>query len=128
MNLLIVDNDVSTVITLEASLLSAEKFTIDKAYGGKEGLEKMKASANIDLVLLDIMMPDISGIDVCKAMVADKELAKIPVLLMSALPITSKDFQESLKEFNELQVVKGVLEKPFSVDDLISKVDTITKK
>ena len=127
--MLIVDNDESTVTTLSALLLSREKFQIDVASGGQEGLEMMRAHPDYDLVLLDIMMPKVSGMDVCQAMVSDWKLREIPVLLMSsALPIPPQEFQQSLEKYSALSVVKGVIEKPFILDDLLKKIHETVRR
>jgi len=129
MKVLIIDNDISTVTTLKALLLSHESFLIDTAYGGQEGLEKMALRPDYDLVLLDIMMPEVSGMDVCQAMIKDWKMRDIPVLLMSsALPIPPEEFQASLEKFSALSVVKGVIEKPFVIDNLLAKMHEVARK
>jgi CheY-like chemotaxis protein len=129
MKILIVDNDVSTVTTLQALLLSQGTFDIDAAYGGQEGLDKMMANPNYDLVLLDIMMPTVSGMDVCQAMMKDYRLREIPVLLMSsALPIPPSEFHQSLERFSALSVVKGVIEKPFVIGDLLAEINKTARR
>lgn len=129
MKILIVDNDVSTVTTLQALLLSQGTFDIDSAYGGQEGLDKMRANPNYDLVLLDIMMPTVSGMDVCQAMMKDYRLREIPVLLMSsALPIPPNEFHQSLEKFSTLSVVKGVIEKPFVIGDLLAEINKTARR
>ncbi len=129
MRILIIDNDISTVTTLKALILTNEKMDIDTAFGGKEGLEKMAKYPDYDVVLLDIMMPDVSGMDVCKTMVADWKMREIPVLLMSsALPIPPEEFHQSLEKFSALSVVKGVIEKPFVIVDLLAKIHEVSRK
>ena len=129
MRILIVDNDESTAITLKALILSREQIDIDTAYGGQEGLDKMMMNPPYDAVLLDIMMPQVSGMDVCKTMVKNEKLRNIPVLLMSsALPIAPEDFHQSLEKSSELYVIKGVLEKPFVLDDLLAKIHAVARK
>ncbi|MFA5184190.1 MAG: response regulator [Patescibacteria group bacterium] len=129
MKILIVDNDLSTVTTLKALLLGQENFQIDTAFGGQEGLDKMAASPDYDLVILDIMMPKVSGMDVCQAMVKDWKLRDIPVLLMSsALPIPPAEFHNSLEKFSGLSVVKGVLEKPFVIRDLLVQIHQAARR
>ena len=54
------------------------------AANGREALEKMRAEP-VDLVLLDIMMPDIDGYEVLQEMSTDFELRNIPVLMISAI-------------------------------------------
>jgi len=78
-----------------------------------------------NLVLLDFMMPGISGVDLCKTMASDEKLKYIPVILISALPISSEVFQQSNDNFNRISVVKGLLEKPFSVAELLGKVESV---
>lgn len=129
MKILVVDNDVSTVTTLKALLDSQATFEIDTAYSGQESLDKMKANPDYDLVLLDIMMPTISGMDVCQAMMKDYKLREIPVLLMSsALPIPPSEFHQSLEKFSSLSVVKGVIEKPFVVGDLLAEINKTARR
>lgn len=129
MRILIIDNDISTVTTLKALILTNEKMDIDTAFGGKEGLEKMAKYPDYDAVLLDIMMPDVSGMDVCKTMVNDWKMREIPVLLMSsALPIPPEEFHQSLEKFSALSVVKGVIEKPFVIVDLLAKIHEVSRK
>lgn len=128
MKILIIDNDLSTVTTLQALLLNEGSFDIDVAYSGQEGLDKMTASPNYDVVLLDIMMPQISGMDVCKEMIKNPRLLRIPVLLMSsALPLPPEDFHESLEKSGELSVIKGILEKPFTTADLLAQIYKVAK-
>jgi len=129
MRILIVDNDASTVTTLQALLASQGSFQIDVAYGGQEGLNKMATYPDYSLVLLDIMMPMMSGMDVCQVMIKDPHLRTIPVLLMSsALPIPPEEFRESLEKFSELSVVKGILEKPFAIDNLLAQIYKTARK
>ncbi|MDA3802954.1 MAG: response regulator [Patescibacteria group bacterium] len=129
MRILIIDNDKSTVTTLKALILSQEKIEIDVALSGEEGLDKMKNFPNYDLAMIDIMMPKLSGMDVCKAMVNDWQLSLIPVLLMSsALPLPPEEYEESLRKFSDLRVIKAVIEKPFSVDVLLEKMHKIARK
>lgn len=125
MKILIIDDDVNATTTLKALLMSQDGYEIDTAYGGREGLDKMIANPVYDLLILDIMMPDFSGIDVCKAMAKNEKLKNIPVLLASALPITSKELGELLDEFKSFIVVKGALEKPFVIDDLLAAIKKI---
>ena len=127
MNILIVDNDVAVAETFRAAIHFKTDYMVSVAYGGKEAIDKIKTTPLYNLIILDIMMPDVSGIDVCKMMVKDESLNKIPVLLVSALPVASPVFQESLGKFDELNVIKGVLEKPFDIDNLIEKIKEVAR-
>lgn len=125
MNILVVDNDENTVEVFKAALSKNNNYKIDTAFNGKEALNIMRINSSYDLLILDIMMPDVSGIDVCESMCLNEELKNIPVILVSALPVASKTFQESLGKLNELRVIKDVLEKPFKIDDLLAKTKAI---
>ena len=125
MKILIIDDDISANTTLKALLMSQEGYEIDTAYSGKEGLAKMATEPNYDLVILDVMMPDFSGIDVCKEMSKNDKIKNIPILLASALPITSKELGELLNEFKSLSNIKGALEKPFVLEDLLVEIKKI---
>jgi two-component system phosphate regulon response regulator PhoB len=125
MKILIIDDDVSAATTLKALLMSQEGYEIGIANDGHSGLEMMIANP-IDLLILDVMMPDFSGMDVCRAMAKNDQLKNIPVLLASALPIASKELAELLNEFKSLNV-KGALEKPFVMDDLLAAIKETSK-
>ena len=121
MKILIIDDDASAATTLKALLMSQNGFEIDTSFSGPDGLEKMM-SVPYDLIILDVMMPDFSGIDVCRAMSKNDKIKNIPILLASALPITSRELGELLNEFKALCTIKGVIEKPFVLDDLLMAV------
>lgn len=125
MKILIIDDDVSAATTLKALLMSQSDYEIDTAFGGREGLEKMIANPIYDILILDIMMPDFSGIDVCRAMAKNEKIKNIPVLLASALPIASKELGELLNDFKAQVTVMGALEKPFVLEDLFAAIKKV---
>lgn len=124
MKILIIDDDVSTATTLQA-LLKQQGYFADVAYSGKEGLSKMLKNSSYKLLILDVMMPDFSGIDVCKEMSVHEKIKNLPILLASALPITSPELGDLLNQFKSLGNIKGALEKPFILDDLIAQIKKI---
>ena len=80
---LVVDDDEQNVELLEAYLADAG-YQVLRALDGASALEQV-AKNNPDLVLLDIMMPDISGYEVCKKLRQDPKNAYLPVLMVTAL-------------------------------------------
>jgi two-component system phosphate regulon response regulator PhoB len=129
MKILIIDDDVSAATTLKALLMSRDDLEMEVAYSGKEGLDKMMmADPEYDVLILDVMMPDFSGLDVCKAMHLNQKMKNIPVILSSALPIASETLKDLLKEFETFSTIIGVLEKPFVLDELLKQVDKVEKK
>jgi len=125
MKILIIDDDVNSTVTLKALLMSRDGLEIDIANNGHLGLEMMRKVA-YDLLILDIMMPDFSGLDVCREMAKESDLKKVPIVLASALPISSVELKDMLDEFRSLCDIRGIVEKPFSMDDLSSALDKIS--
>lgn len=80
---LFVDDDVD-FCEVAKILLESKGYEVVLAYDGKEGLEKVRAEKP-DLVILDVMMPEINGYDVCVVVKADPELKKIPVILLTGV-------------------------------------------
>jgi CheY-like chemotaxis protein len=86
--------------------LEFEGFEVVEAEGGQRGLELAKAQAP-DLILLDLMMPDISGLDVCQQLKKDARLCKIPIVVLS-----SSDDSDEIEQCLQLGA-QGYLLKPF---------------
>ncbi len=80
---LIVD-DIPTNVRLLEARLSAEYFDVVTAASGKDALA-ICAEGNIDIVLLDVMMPEMDGFEVCARLKADRKTSHIPVLMVTAL-------------------------------------------
>ena len=59
-------------------------FRVTLAYDGREALDVLRRDADIDLVLLDLMMPHLSGLDVLAAMKADRRLHDLPSIILTA--------------------------------------------
>ncbi|RXA16588.1 response regulator [Methanosarcina sp. MSH10X1] len=81
--ILIVDDMPENVELMEA-YLSMEPYEVITAGNGREALRKLKEEKP-DMILLDVMMPEISGYDVCKIVKTDPETQFIPVLMLTAL-------------------------------------------
>jgi two-component system alkaline phosphatase synthesis response regulator PhoP len=81
--ILMVDDD-RDFCEATAIFLESKGYQVTVAYDGKEGLEKIKATLP-DLVILDVMMPEMNGYDVCVVMKADPDLKKIPVILLTGV-------------------------------------------
>jgi CheY-like chemotaxis protein len=86
---LVVDDDPKAV-ELIAAFLPSPAYAVLRAYGGAEAIEVTQRLAP-DLVLLDLMMPEVSGFDVVEALRADSTTAAIPVLVVTAKNVTQAD-------------------------------------
>ncbi len=112
--ILIVDDVMSNVLLLKV-LLTNEKFKIITADGGRKALEQAHAGKP-DLILLDVMMPDMSGFEVAQELKKDPETNDIPFIFLTALNATQdivKGFQCGASDF---------ISKPFNKEELIIRV------
>ncbi|GET39634.1 putative bifunctional diguanylate cyclase/phosphodiesterase [Microseira wollei] len=114
--ILIVD-DLPTNLRLLDSVLTQQGYNVLKAINGELAL-RASTTVDIDLILLDIMMPGLNGYEVCRRLKAEPKTAKIPVIFLSAL---NEGF-DRLKAFE----VGGVdyINKPLVIDELLVKVQT----
>ena len=81
--ILVVDDDPDLVESV-TMILESKNHEVIQAYGGIEGLEKAKAEKP-DAIILDVMMPDKDGYEVCKELKGDPEYSEIPILLLTAV-------------------------------------------
>lgn len=112
--ILIVDDVMSNVLLLKV-LLTNEKFAIATASNGRQALEQVEKE-NPDLVLLDVMMPDMSGFEVAQHLKSNPNTADIPIIFLTALNSTAdivKGFQVG---------ANGFISKPFNKEELIIRV------
>jgi len=80
--ILVVDDD-KNVVQIIAVNLHYEGMEVIEAYNGAEALAKVE-TARPDLILLDIMMPDLDGIEVCRRLKQDASTADIPIIMLTA--------------------------------------------
>lgn len=80
-NVLVVDDE-EDVVEVITHFLEEEGYKVEKAYDGEEALDK--ASAEIDLVVLDIMLPGLDGYEVCRRLRSRVETETIPIIFLSA--------------------------------------------
>ena len=112
--ILIVDDVMSNVLLLKI-LLTNEKFQVCTANCGNACIEQAR-NEHPDLILLDVMMPDINGFDTAVIMKKDDELKDIPIIFLTALNTPQdlvKGFQVGASDF---------LTKPFNKEELIMRV------
>jgi two-component system cell cycle sensor histidine kinase/response regulator CckA len=115
---LIVDDD-SVSRQLIHSLLATENYTVVLAENGGQGLE-LAGRVRPDVVLLDIVMPDINGYEVCQRLRSNPELRQIPIILLTALEGRETRLQGLAAGADEF------LNKPVDPVELRTRVRTIT--
>jgi CheY-like chemotaxis protein len=86
---LVVDDNAKAVELL-ATALEAEGYRTMRAYGGAEAIEVAR-NASPDLVILDLMMPEVSGFEVARALRESERTARIPILVLTAKDLTAED-------------------------------------
>jgi DNA-binding response OmpR family regulator len=111
--------DERPVIDLVREALKLAGYKVVGATSGRQGLTMMR-ERKPDLLLLDLMMPDINGWDVYREMKTDDELTDIPVIVVSAkVPEHGKTIIE------DLPPVDDYITKPFDVEQLIRSVKSL---
>jgi two-component system alkaline phosphatase synthesis response regulator PhoP len=122
---LIVDDDPDLVEAV-STILESKGYAVAKAYGGVEGLKKARTE-NPDLIVLDVMMPDKDGYEVCKELKADKKYHAIPILLLTAvvshIPTTKYTHQMGMD-----MEADDYIDKPVEPKELVKRVETLIAK
>ncbi len=118
--ILVVDDEPDVLELVRASLAEAD-YAVDAVGTGREALERLRRSPP-DLVVLDWMLPDLSGIEVCRHVRARPELAELPVLMLTA----KSDEVDRIVGF-ELGADDYVT-KPFSPRELVLRVRALLRR
>lgn len=106
------DND--DIRELVSYLLTEENYDV-KGYPTVDSFKKEMTSAHPDMIILDVMLTDGNGFDVCEDIKGNKRTQDIPILMMSAHAyITDVRKQCNAEEF---------ISKPFDIDDFVSRID-----
>ncbi len=116
-SLILIIDDTPQNIQVLASILSDQEYEIEYALSGKEGLNLLNAES-IDLVLLDIMMPEMDGYEVCKIIRELPQFNEIPIIFL-----TAKTDKESVYEGFDLGA-QDFVTKPFDHRELLARIKT----
>jgi DNA-binding response OmpR family regulator len=117
--ILVIDDLPENVFMLQ-DRLENEGYEVLTAYNGKSGIEKAQVEVP-DLILLDVMMPDINGFEVCKTLVNDSSTAEIPIIL-----VTAKTDAEDIKEGLDAGA-NDYIKKPINKIELLARVKSELK-
>lgn len=118
--IIVVEDEVDILELLQFNL-SREGFKVTTSRDGEDGLQKIRKEAP-DLVILDLMLPSIDGIEVCRRMKADPVCRNIPVIILTA-------------KSEESDVILGLgvgaddyITKPFSPKELVARVRAVLRR
>ena len=117
--ILVIDDLPENVFMLQ-DRLEHEGYEVLTAYDGSSGIQKARTELP-DLILLDIMMPDINGIEVCKTLVQDSNTSDIPIIL-----VTAKTGAEDTKDGLDAGAF-DYIKKPFNKIELLARVKSALK-
>ncbi|MFX1496808.1 MAG: response regulator [Promethearchaeota archaeon] len=108
-DILLIEDDLAT-IRLITSYFDSKGYLCKGVVSGSKGLEEL-GRAQPKVILLDIILPDLSGYDICKTIKSDKEFKKIPTFFLTA--ISGSEVEKHLKETK----ADGYILKPFNFSD-----------
>ena len=112
--ILVVDDD-RLMVDFIVECLKRDAFEVQTAYNGVEGLAKARAFRP-DLMVLDLMMPDMHGFDVCETLRKEPDFAGVKILISSG-----KAYEVDKKAAKRLGADEYIV-KPFSVEQLLKTV------
>ena len=116
--ILVIDDSTTNIVLLEA-ILAEKGYTIETALNAKEAFARIEKQVP-DLILLDLLMPKVSGFDFLEELRKDEKTKKTPVIVISA--ITTDD--ENTRKINDLETV-DFLRKPIDIQYLVTRVEEI---
>lgn len=118
---ILVTDDDPQVLLLMTEVLKEAGYEVLQASSGKECLEAVKAH-HPGIVLLDVMLPDTTGIELCRQIKADKSLQGIFVILLSGVRVSSEHQVDGLEAGAD-----GYILKPISNKELLARVQSMVR-
>lgn len=116
-NILVVDDSTTNIVLIDA-ILSGKGYQIETALSAEDAFTRIERKLP-DLILLDLLMPKISGFDFLERLRKDKKTEKTPVIIVSAL--TDNENIMKIKKFGTLDFIN----KPVDIQYLVDKVGEI---
>jgi DNA-binding response OmpR family regulator len=118
--ILIIEDD-KDIVELLNHYLEKENFVLKDALDGSSGLTKAK-SENFDLIILDIMLPEMDGLEVCKELRSDPKTKSVPIIMLTAKG------EESDKIVGLELGADDYVTKPFSPKELVARVKSLLRR
>ena len=121
MNILGIDDN-EDILKLLNTVFTSKDHNFTQANNGKDGL-KLIEEQNFDAILLDLAMPEFSGIDVIESLKKSNKIKDQKIILFTASSATDKEIDKLL----EYDGIKSCIRKPVDITILISKVEEVVK-
>ncbi|MFC1590712.1 PleD family two-component system response regulator [Candidatus Omnitrophota bacterium] len=119
--ILIIDNEEEICKVVKAGLEKMGDYRVDMALNGKKGIE-LAREIKPDLILLDVMMPEMDGFEVIKRLKAERDTVTIPVVMLSGLDDDTTKIKGA-QLMNEQYITK-----PAAISDLKDKIDDVLNR
>jgi DNA-binding response OmpR family regulator len=117
-NTILVVDDEKNIVQLARLYLGNEGFKVEEAYDGKQALEKAR-TVNPDLVILDVMMPEMDGLTVCKEL---RKTSSVPVIILTARG-------DDVDKIVGLEIgADDYVTKPFNPRELVARVKAVLRR
>jgi DNA-binding response OmpR family regulator len=117
-NTILVVDDEKNIVQLARLYLGNEGFNVEEAYDGKQALEKAR-TINPDLVVLDVMMPEMDGLTVCKEL---RKTSSVPVIILTARG-------DDVDKIVGLEIgADDYVTKPFNPRELVARVKAVLRR
>jgi len=113
--------DETSIIQLVQHNLEKEGFVVSSSTNGNDGLKELK-KFEPNLLLLDWMLPDLSGIDVCKSLRRDKNYKNLPIIMLTA----KGEEEDKVKGLES--GVDDYITKPFSFNELMARIKALLRR
>ncbi len=113
--------DESSIIKLIEHNLKKNGFIVSSSANGNDGLKELK-KFQPDLLLLDWMLPDLSGIEICKNIRKDNSLKHLPIIMLTA----KGEVEDKIKGLDS--GVDDYLTKPFSFNELMARIKAVIRR
>jgi len=121
MNILAIDDN-EDILKLLDTVISGNGHDLTQAGNGKEGV-KLIEEQNFDAILLDLAMPEFSGVDVIESLKKSNKLKDQKIILFTASSATNKEIDELLQN----EGVSSCIRKPVRIETLINELEEIVK-
>lgn len=118
MKILIVEDEHLIASAIKKGL-EQEHYTVDIAFDGEKGFD-LASSGEYDLILLDLMLPKMNGLEVCRQL--RQQQLQVPILMLTA----KSQIEDKIKGFNS--GADDYLTKPFAFEELLARVRALTRR